>query len=179
MRQFEELPSQTLRYGENPHQAGTFYGDLAALFDQLHGKELSYNNLVDVDAAVGLMDEFQDAGPTFAILKHTNACGIARRLRLTRPTSTPWPATRYRPLVALLSRIPSRCGHGRGAEQAVLRSAHCARLTARRRCTILQSKKNRILLKRKPVTLPGEMFKTILNGVLEQDKDNVTETASK
>src|SRR5688572_15379794 len=68
--------SSPLRYGENPHQAGTFYGDLEALFDQLNGKQLSYNNLVDVDAAVAIMAEFTDK-PAFAILKHTNACGVA------------------------------------------------------------------------------------------------------
>src|SRR5690606_28765611 len=67
--------SKTLRYGENPHQKGVFYGDLDSMFQQLNGKELSYNNLVDIDAAVALIDEFQE--PTFAILKHTNACGIA------------------------------------------------------------------------------------------------------
>jgi phosphoribosylaminoimidazolecarboxamide formyltransferase/IMP cyclohydrolase len=67
--------SQTLRYGENPHQKGTFYGNLEAMFTKLNGKELSYNNLVDVDAAVALINEFTE--PTFAILKHTNACGIA------------------------------------------------------------------------------------------------------
>ena len=73
--------NESLRYGENPHQRGKFYGDLDAIFDKLHGKELSYNNLLDVDAAVALMQEFTTDGPTFAILKHNNACGIA-----TRPT---------------------------------------------------------------------------------------------
>ena len=83
--QEEQLPvfkqsiqkSQVLRYGENPHQKGVFYGNLEAMFTKLHGKELSYNNLVDVDAAVSLIDEFTE--PTIAILKHTNACGIASR----------------------------------------------------------------------------------------------------
>jgi phosphoribosylaminoimidazolecarboxamide formyltransferase/IMP cyclohydrolase len=71
-----------LRYGENPHQAGSFLGDLNALFDQLHGKQLSYNNLVDVDAAVQLMREFADGAPAVAILKHTNACGVAQAASL-------------------------------------------------------------------------------------------------
>ena len=66
-----------LRYGENPHQQGLFYGDLTKLFNQLNGKELSYNNLVDVDAAVQLINEFTET--TFAIIKHTNPCGIASR----------------------------------------------------------------------------------------------------
>src|SRR3972149_625196 len=69
-----------LRYGENPHQKGIFYGDLEALFTKLNGKELSYNNLLDVDAAVSLIAEFTDT--TFAILKHNNACGIASRENL-------------------------------------------------------------------------------------------------
>ena len=69
----------SLRYGENPHQKGYFYGDLEALFDKLHGKELSYNNLLDVDAAINLMSEFKADKPTFIILKHNNACGLAQR----------------------------------------------------------------------------------------------------
>ena len=73
---------ETLRYGENPHQKGYFFGDLNELFDILHGKELSYNNLLDVDAAINLMDEFKNDAPTFAILKHNNACGLATRSTL-------------------------------------------------------------------------------------------------
>ncbi|HLW49956.1 MAG TPA: bifunctional phosphoribosylaminoimidazolecarboxamide formyltransferase/IMP cyclohydrolase, partial [Sphingobacteriaceae bacterium] len=79
-----EPASQTLRYGENPHQNGVFYGNLDAMFEKLNGKELSYNNLVDVDAAVALIDEFQDTDPTIAILKHTNACGLASRPTLVK-----------------------------------------------------------------------------------------------
>src|SRR5690606_14496774 len=75
-----EQKASVLRYGENPHQKGFFYGDLDEMFDKLNGKELSYNNLVDVDAAVALIDEFTE--PTFAILKHTNACGVASRQHL-------------------------------------------------------------------------------------------------
>ena len=78
---FSSNGSKILRYGENPHQKGVFYGDLDAMFGQLHGKELSYNNLLDIDAAVGLMAEFSET--TFAVLKHNNACGIATRKNLT------------------------------------------------------------------------------------------------
>ena len=79
-----ETNSKTLRYGENPHQKGYFFGDLDAMFDKLHGKELSYNNLLDVDAAVNLINEFQGEAPTFAILKHNNACGFCtKRYRLS------------------------------------------------------------------------------------------------
>merc|ERR1712086_441665 len=74
-----EQTSKVLRYGENPHQKGYFFGDLDAMFDKLHGKELSYNNLLDVDAAVNLMNEFIGEAPTFAVLKHNNACGFAQR----------------------------------------------------------------------------------------------------
>src|SRR5690606_22222258 len=73
------LPKQELRYGENPHQKGYFFGNFEEMFTKLHGKELSYNNLLDVDAAVNLMNEFKGEAPTFAILKHNNACGIAQR----------------------------------------------------------------------------------------------------
>ena len=74
-----EPKGNALRYGENPHQKGFFYGNFEAIFDKLHGKELSYNNLLDVDAAVNLMDEFTGEAPTFAILKHNNACGIGTK----------------------------------------------------------------------------------------------------
>ena len=74
-----ETNGKVLRYGENPHQRGFFFGDFDAMFNQLHGKELSYNNLLDVDAAVNLIDEFKSDAPTFAILKHNNACGLAQR----------------------------------------------------------------------------------------------------
>ena len=77
-----------LRYGENPHQKGIFFGNFEALFTKLHGKELSYNNLLDVDAAVNLMSEFADQAPTFAILKHNNTCGIASRPTLLEAYNT-------------------------------------------------------------------------------------------
>ena len=78
-----ETVSKTLRYGENPHQKGYFFGDLEAMFEKIHGKELSYNNLLDVDAAVNLMGEFTSEAPTFAILKHNNACGFAQRATIS------------------------------------------------------------------------------------------------
>ena len=68
---------KTLRYGENPHQRGYYYGDFDAMFTQLHGKEISYNNLLDIDAAVSLIKDFDE--PTFVIMKHNNACGLASR----------------------------------------------------------------------------------------------------
>ncbi|QHV99045.1 bifunctional phosphoribosylaminoimidazolecarboxamide formyltransferase/IMP cyclohydrolase [Spirosoma endbachense] len=175
---FKNLPANHLRYGENPHQQATFYGDLDAMFEKLHGKELSYNNLVDVDACVGLIDEFQaSAGSTFAIIKHTNACGIA-----TAPT------TKEAYLNALACDPVSAFGG------VIITNTTVALETAEElnklfmeiliapdfapeALAVLKSKKNRILLKRKSVALPSIMFKTILNGVLEQDKDNQTETS--
>lgn len=177
VRDFENLPSQTLRYGENPHQNATFYGDLDAMFVKLHGKELSYNNLVDVDACVGLIDEFLDAGPTFAIIKHTNACGIASAATAKAAYLHALacdPVSAFGGVVITNTNVDAET-----AEELnkLFMEILIAPAYSEEALTILQSKKNRILLKRKPLTLPGEMFKTILNGVLAQDKDNVTETA--
>jgi len=174
---FTELPQNSLRYGENPHQTATFYGDLDAMFDKLHGKELSYNNLVDVDACVALIDEF-GTEPTFAIIKHTNACGVA-----TAPTA------KEAYLTALACDPVSAFG-GVIITNATVDVATAEELNKLfmeiliapayepEALALLQSKKNRILLQRKNVELPAKMFKTILNGVLEQDKDLVVETAS-
>jgi phosphoribosylaminoimidazolecarboxamide formyltransferase/IMP cyclohydrolase len=172
---FRQLPAQSLRYGENPHQKATFYGDLNALFEQLNGKELSYNNLVDVDACVSLIDEFTDT--TFAIIKHTNACGVA-----TAPTAKEAylnalacdPVSAFGGVIITnttvdlataeeLNKLFMEILIAPGFDEDALK--------------LLGSKKNRILLKRKPVEFSQKMFKTLLNGVLEQDKDNQTETA--
>lgn len=172
-----------LRYGENPHQQATFHGDLDALFDKLHGKELSYNNLVDVDAALQLIDEFSETGTvstgaTFVIIKHTNACGVA-----TAPTAK-------EAYLNALACDPISAFGGVLVTNAKIDLAVAEELNKlfmeiliapgydEEAMTILKSKKNRILLKRKPVEMGGKMFKTLLNGVLEQDKDSVTETAS-
>lgn len=173
---FKALPANHLRYGENPHQQATFYGDLNAMFTKLHGKELSYNNLVDVDACVSLIDEFQATESTaFAIIKHTNACGIA-----TASTS------KEAYLNALACDAVSAFG-GVVITNAPVDLATAEELNklfmeiliapdyAPEALELLKSKKNRILLRRNAVTLPTVMFKTILNGVLEQDKDNQTE----
>ena len=167
----------SLRYGENPHQAGTFYGDLAALFDQLHGKQLSYNNLVDVDAAVMLMAEFTDGEPACAILKHTNACGVAQAATL---------AAAY---VNALSCDPTSAFGGVIIVNKEVDAATAAELSqlffevliapgfAAEALPMLQSKKNRILLRQKPVEFPLKQVKTLLNGIIEQDADRQTETA--
>jgi len=174
--EFKSMSSNHLRYGENPHQQATFYGDLDAMFDKLHGKELSYNNLVDVDACVGLIDEFTDESAAFAIIKHTNACGIAMA-----------PTAKEAYLNALACDPVSAFGGVVITNKPVdLETAEelnklfmeilIAPEYAPDALELLKSKKNRILLKRNPIALPAIMFKTILNGVLEQDKDSATET---
>jgi len=172
-----QQPATALRYGENPHQAGTFYGDLTALFDQLHGKQLSYNNLVDVDAAVALMAEFTDGAPACAILKHTNACGVAQA------------ATLRDAYVNALSCDPTSAFGGVIIVNKEVDAATAAALNqlffevliapsyASEALPVLQSKKNRILLLQKPVEFPQKQIKTLLNGIIEQDADRQTESA--
>ncbi|MCC9167756.1 bifunctional phosphoribosylaminoimidazolecarboxamide formyltransferase/IMP cyclohydrolase [Pontibacter harenae] len=163
-----------LRYGENPHQQGTFYGKLDDLFEQLNGKQLSYNNLVDVDAAVALGAEFEE--PAVAILKHTNACGCATADTIKEAY-----------LLALSSDPVSAFGGVIIANRTIdlgtaeeLNKLFFEVLIAPEydadALELLRSKKNRILLKQKPVELPTKLFKTLLNGVIEQDKDLKTET---
>jgi phosphoribosylaminoimidazolecarboxamide formyltransferase/IMP cyclohydrolase len=166
--------SQVLRYGENPHQQGVFYGNLDAMFTKLHGKELSYNNLVDVDAAVALIDEFTGE-PTIAILKHTNACGIASRSFIKEA----WidalacdPVSAFGGVIIANDEI--------NAETAteiskIFYEVLIAPAYTDEAVQILQEKKNRIILVRQPVELPVKQFKTLLNGVIEQDKDAVIE----
>src|SRR5690606_9090363 len=178
VRDFEKLPSQSLRYGENPHQKATFFGELDEMFDKLNGKELSYNNIVDVDACVALIDEFADAEPTFAIIKHTNACGVA-----TAPTAQQAylnalacdPVSAFGGVVITNSRVDLATAEelNKLFMEILIAPAYDDEAVK-----LLKSKKNRILLVRKNVELPGEMFKTILNGVLVQDKDNATETTT-
>ncbi|GAB2984836.1 bifunctional phosphoribosylaminoimidazolecarboxamide formyltransferase/IMP cyclohydrolase [Mucilaginibacter puniceus] len=165
--------SYSLRYGENPHQQGTFYGNLDAMFTKLHGKELSYNNLVDVDAAVALIDEFTE--PTIAILKHTNACGVASRSFIKEA----WidalacdPVSAFGGVIIANDEI--------NAETAteiskIFYEVLIAPAYTNEAVQILQEKKNRIILVRQPVELPAKQFKTLLNGVIEQDKDLVVE----
>ena len=169
------LEQQTLRYGENPHQKGIFYGDLDQLFKKLHGKELSYNNLLDVDAAVALMSEFQDDAPTFAVLKHNNACGMA-----TRPTI----CEAY--VDALAGDSVSAFGGiliaNREIDSSTANEIHqlfCEVVIApgytADALEILKGKKNRIILVQNQIAMPTKQFRTVLNGVLFQDKDLVTD----
>ncbi|WP_400194188.1 bifunctional phosphoribosylaminoimidazolecarboxamide formyltransferase/IMP cyclohydrolase [Hymenobacter sp. B81] len=164
-----------LRYGENPHQQGTFYGDLAALFDQLHGKQLSYNNLVDVDAAVLLMQEFQGGPAACAILKHTNACGVAQAdtLRAAYLNALACdPVSAFGGVIIVNQEVDAAT-----AEELnkLFFEVLIAPGFAADALPTLQSKKNRILLRQKPVSFPQKQIKTLLNGVIEQDFDRAIE----
>ena len=167
--------SQVLRYGENPHQKGIFHGDLDAMFDNLHGKELSYNNLLDVDAAVNLMAEFKQDNPTFAILKHNNACGLATRSSVKQAYLD---ALAGDPVSAFGGILIANCAIDKATADEV-NELFCEVIIAPgysdEALEILKSKKNRIILVQKEVELPKRQFRTILNGVLEQDKDLKTE----
>lgn len=166
-------PAQILRYGENPHQQGIFYGELDQLFEKLGGKELSYNNLVDVDAAVALIDEFDE--PTVAILKHTNACGIASKNSILES----WTAALFCDPVSAFGGVIITNAEVDAATAIEISKLFFEVLIApaynEEAVKILTSKKNRIILKRNPVKLPSKLFKTLLNGVIEQDKDLVIE----
>lgn len=170
--------SQVLRYGENPHQKGIFYGDMDAIFEKLNGKELSYNNLLDVDAAVNLMEEFKKDDPTFAILKHNNACGIATRETIRKAYIDALAGDPVSAFGGIL--IANRVIDKETAEE--INDLFCEVIIAPGyfddALEILMSKKNRIILKRKEIALPKTQFRTILNGVLMQDKDLITETAA-
>jgi phosphoribosylaminoimidazolecarboxamide formyltransferase/IMP cyclohydrolase len=160
---------QVLRYGENPHQTGVFYGNLDEMFDKLNGKELSYNNLVDVDAAVALIDEFTDT--TFAILKHTNACGVASA---ATPHKAYLNALECDPVSAFGGVIITNTEVDKATAEELNKlffEVLIAPSYSSEALAILTEKKNRIILKRKPVALSEKQFKTLLNGVIEQDKD--------
>jgi len=170
-----ENKSKALRYGENPHQSAFFFGDLEALFDQLNGKELSYNNLVDVDAAVNLIAEFK--GETaFAILKHTNACGVALAPTVKAAYQKAFAADTTSAFGGVL--ITNQTVDKEAAEEmhSLFFEVLIAPAFTEDALTVLKGKKNRILLVQK-MELPGtKMMKTLLNGVIEQDKDLATET---
>jgi phosphoribosylaminoimidazolecarboxamide formyltransferase/IMP cyclohydrolase len=172
-----EATSTPLRYGENPHQAGAFVGDLGALFDQLHGKQLSYNNLVDVDAAVQLMREFAEGEPAVAILKHTNACGVAQASSLHEAYANALacdPVSAFGGVIIVNKEVDEATAQ---ELNKLFFEVLIAPNFAAEALPVLQSKKNRILLRQKPVELPKKLVKTLLNGVIEQDADLQTETA--
>jgi phosphoribosylaminoimidazolecarboxamide formyltransferase/IMP cyclohydrolase len=177
-------PARTLRYGENPHQRGVFYGSFDDLFEQLHGKEISYNNLLDIDAAVALMEEFNDvagvpaaARPTLAILKHNNACGLATRETLAGAWKD---ALAGDPVSAfggvLIANAPVDGAVAREISQLFFEIL-IAPAFSDEALEVLRQKKNRILLVQKPFRLPPTQFRSLLNGVIEQERDTRSESA--
>lgn len=173
---FRSGVSRGLRYGENPHQNATFYGDLDAMFNQIHGKELSYNNLVDTDAAVRLIDEFEEL--TFVIMKHNNACGVASAATAVQAYEN---ALSCDPVSAFGGVIITNTT----VDKATAESMHplffeilVAPAFDEDALAILTKKKDRRLLIRKEVKTSSKQYRTLLNGVLEQDKDLSTEKGS-
>lgn len=170
-----ELKATELRYGENPHQKGIFYGDLGSLFDQIHGKALSYNNLVDIDAAVALVEEF-DKETAFAILKHTNACGAATGDSVKEAYLKAFEADTISAFGGILA--TNRTIDLEAAEE--INKLFCEVVIAPEytpeALDILKSKKNRIILVKKDSLKETKIAKTLLNGILEQDKDLKTDS---
>lgn len=163
----------SLRYGENPHQKGNFYGDLDSLFTKLNGKEISYNNLLDIDAAVSLIKEFEE--PTFAVIKHNNACGIASR---NNPAEAWHCALQGDPVSAFGGIIvTNRNIDNKTAEEInkIFFEIIIAPSFDDKALELLCSKKNRIILKLNDFELPAQISRTLLNGVLVQDRDNKTD----
>ncbi|RYY88307.1 MAG: bifunctional phosphoribosylaminoimidazolecarboxamide formyltransferase/IMP cyclohydrolase [Chitinophagaceae bacterium] len=161
--------SKSLRYGENPHQQAEFYGDLNSVFTQLHGKEISYNNLVDIDAAVELISEFTDT--TFAIIKHTNVCGVAQR----SDVFSAWtyalagdPESAFGGVLVCNGTIDRATA---AAINEIFFEVLIAPAFDADALELLQSKKNRILLQLRDTELPKRQYKSVLNGTLTQQKD--------
>ena len=168
------LNSEALRYGENPHQKGFYYGDILEVFDILNGKQLSYNNLVDIDAAVHLMSEFTET--TFAILKHTNACGVASRKNLKDAWLAAYAADTISAFGGVL--ITNTTLDAATAEEIdkLFFEVLIAPDFNEDALQILMKKKNRILLRQKLFHFPSKQFKSLLNGVIAQDFDLKIET---
>lgn len=165
---------KAMRYGENPHQKGYFFGHLDQLFDQLHGKEISYNNLLDIDAATSLMAEFSE--PTFAILKHNNACGVASRptvLEAWKDALAGDPVSAFGGV--LITNTPVDAATAEEINkiffEVIIAPAYEPEALA-----VLESKKNRIILVQKEALKTTRQFRSALNGALVQERDLKTET---
>jgi len=158
-----------LRYGENPHQKAVFYGDLSECFDQLHGKEISYNNLVDIDAAIELIKEFNQT--TFAIIKHTNVCGIAMREEVAEAWKYALagdPESAFGGVLVCNAEIDEATAQ---AINEIFFEVLIAPSFKEEALQILKSKKNRILLQLKNTNTTSNIYKNAVNGTLQQGKD--------
>lgn len=162
-------PGKKLRYGENPHQEGFFFGDFGDMFDQIHGKEISYNNLLDVDAAVCLISEFDD--PTFAILKHNNACGLASRENLTdawKDALAGDPISAFGGVLITNAKLDAATA---SEMNSLFFEIIIAPAYEEEAIEILKQKKNRIILVQKSAELSDRISRTLLNGAVVQDRD--------
>jgi len=166
--------SYPLRYGENPHQKGIFYGDIGQIFSKLHGKEISYNNLLDLDAALNLIDEFKL--PTYVVIKHNNACGVASR---KNPVDAWVDALACDPVSAYGGVIVTNTTVDTAAAveiDKIFFEIIIAPHFSSSALEILKQKKNRIILIRKDSEKSGQGFRSLLNGVLWQQRDTSTES---
>lgn len=183
--QAEQIPAfkqscrhgEVLRYGENPHQKGLFFGNIDDCFDKLNGKEISYNNLGDIDAACALIDDF--AGQTaFAILKHNNACGMAVRptlLEAWKDALAGDPVSAFGGVLICNQKVTKEVAD---EMHKIFFEVCIAPDYADDALEVLRGKKNRIILRRKAFKMADPMFRSVLNGVLVQDRDTVVPTAA-
>jgi phosphoribosylaminoimidazolecarboxamide formyltransferase/IMP cyclohydrolase len=169
-----ENETSTLRYGENPHQKAEFIGDLDKVFEKIQGKELSFNNLVDVDAALELVREFEDTA--FCIIKHTNPCGVAIGATVLEAWQKALAGDNVSAFGGILACNGTIDEEAAGEIDRIFFEVLIADNFTKEALDILTRKKNRILLKTKKYERPERLEKTILNGVLIQDRDNYTET---
>ena len=172
---YSSMQGKQLRYGENPHQQGFYFGDFEQMFDQLHGKEISYNNLLDIDAAVGLIKDFEDTG--FAILKHNNACGLAIRpvlLEAWKDALAGDPISAFGGVLITNSEVDEETA---AEVNKLFFEIIIAPSYTGKALEILKQKKNRIILVIKEFDCPGKQFRSLLNGAIVQDRDTSTETA--
>ncbi len=168
--------SKVLRYGENPHQEGVFFGDINEMFEQLNGKELSYNNLVDIDAAVNLIEEF-DNETAFAILKHTNACGCATGSTVKEAYQKAFAADTISAFGGVLITNQDVDQDAANEMHSLFFEILVAPFFTDDALEVLTQKKNRILLKQKSGLTAKKQFKSLLNGIIEQDRDLKTDSA--
>lgn len=166
--------SKPMRYGENPHQQGFFFGDFNDMFDQLHGKEISYNNLLDIDAAVSLIAEFDDT--TFAVLKHNNACGLASRGTVVEAWRAALEGDPLSAFGGIL--ITNRVVDAITAEEVnkIFFEVIIAPQYTDDALAILEQKKNRIILVQKKPLDTKYTMRSCLNGALRQQRDLKAET---
>ena len=175
---FSSISNLPLRYGENPHQKGWFKGNLEEVFTQLNGKKISYNNLLDIDAAIMLMEDFTDAYPTFAILKHNNACGFATRSNISDAYSA---ALQADPISAFggiliankeIDLVTASKINSLFCEVVIAPSYNSEALE------LLKTKKNRIILVQNKINFPNQIERSCLNGKLVQERDISSESLS-